>query len=116
MGISFFLFSSPTFCLPQRGRQNKKTTFFVPEGVFSSPKGSLFPFVPLLFAFPKGDFFPEGNNREERKKLPSGDFFVLLWRKEGKQKEGELLFLWGLFLPVLFFSSPKGSLFPSGKK
>jgi hypothetical protein len=82
MGISFFLFSSPTFCLPQRGRQNKKTTFFVPEGVFSSPKGSLFPFVPLLFAFPKGEFFPEGNKREEKVGKKKEEIVIFSFRKK----------------------------------
>jgi hypothetical protein len=74
----------------------------------------------LLFAFPKGDFFPEGN------KLPFGDFFVLLWfrlplaksrdkEKKGNKKKEEIIIFSFRKKICLLFRSPLVS-FASGKK
>jgi hypothetical protein len=59
------LFFVPEGVFSSKGRNSKKTLFFVPEGVFSSPLGSL---------FPSGKKSPLGKAKRKR-------------RKEGKQKQ-----------------------------
>ena len=90
------------------GRNSKKTTFFVPEGVISSPLGSFF----LLFSSsgrkkpkeetPQRGLFPGGKQKEV---LPK----AILWKKKKKRRETNKKTTF--FVPEGVFSSPLGSFF-----